>query len=188
MKLNKLLVALSLAFASVAQADEARGFITLEGEIENIHGTGNDVESFNLIPGVKSGNFTYDLKVQAQSKDDHKTSANIEPRIKYEQKIGMTDFSVWGRLGLGEKITSDGNFGYYTIEPGISYNIIKGGKLFVSDRYRDAFADGKNYQTNTIYVGASKNLTDVDTLGLKLYRKYENTESNGVELAYTRWF
>ena len=146
--------------------------------------------SFNLIPGVKLGDYTLDLKTQVQSKEGGKreNSANIEPRIKYEQKIGMTDFSVWGRLGLGEKITSDGNFGYYTIEPGISYNVIKGGKLFVSDRYRDAFADGKNYQTNTIYAGGTYDVTSFDTVGMKFYRKYDDTESNGVEVAYTRWF
>jgi hypothetical protein len=185
MKYSALFLAL---FATLSQAGETRGFITLEGERENIHGTGNDVDSFNLIPGIKSGDFTYDLKVQAQSKDDNKTSANIEPRIKYDHKIGMTDFTVWGRLGLGEKITSDGNFGYYTIEPGISYNVIKGGKLFVSDRYRDSFSDGKGYTTNTVYVGGSYDVNSFDTISAKFYRKYQDTESNGIEVAYTRWF
>ena len=175
-------------FATLSQAAETIGFITLEGERENIHGTPNDVGSFNLIPGVKSGAFTYDLKVQAQSRDDNKTYANIEPRIKYDYKIGMTDFTAWGRLGLGERITNDGNFGYYTVEPGLSYNVIKGGKLFVSNRYRDSFSDGKAYQTNTVYFGGSYDVNSFDTLGLKLYRKYNDTESNGVEFAYTRWF
>lgn len=182
------LLALAM-FASFGAQAADRGFITLEGEVENIHGTGNDAELFTLIPGVKMDNgVTIDLKTQVSSKDDHKTSANIEPRIKYEQKIGMTDFSVWGRLGLGEKITSDGNFGYYTVEPGISYNVIKGGKLFVSDRYRDSFSDGKAYQTNTVYLGGAYDVTNFDTVTAKLYRKYNDTESNGVEVSYTRWF
>ena len=76
----------------------------------------------------------------------------------------------------------------YTIEPGISYSVIKGGKLFVSDRYRDAFSEGKGYQTNTIYAGATYDVTDFDTVTAKLYRKYNDTESNGIEVAYTRWF
>lgn len=189
MNLKKLTLAVSLAFVSVASAAD-RGFVTLEGEYENIHGTSNDVRSLNLIPGIKlDSGFTIDLKTQIQDKKESKASSgNIEPRIRYDYKIGMTDFTVWSRLGLGEKITNDGNFGYYTVEPGLTYNLAKDTKLFVSDRYRNSFADNKNYQTNTIYVGASKNLTDVDTLGLKLYRKYEDTTSNGVEVGYTRWF
>ena len=181
------LLALAL-FASFAQA-ENRGFITLEGELENKHGTSNDVNSFNLIPGVKLGDYTVDLKTQVQSTDNTRSnSANIEPRIKYNYKIGMTDLSVWGRLGLGEKIQTGGNFGYYTVEPGISYAVLPNAKLFVSDRYRDSFSDGKNYQTNTVYLGGTYDVNSFDTVGLKLYRKYNDTESNGVEFAYTRWF
>jgi hypothetical protein len=82
----------------------------------------------------------------------------------------------------------DSNFGYYTIEPGLTYSATKDIKLTVSDRYRDAFADGKAYQTNTIYGGVTYDVNSFDTVGLKLYRKYEDTESNGVEVAYTRWF
>jgi hypothetical protein len=186
--MKKLVLAVSLALASAGAVAESRGFITLEGESQNIHGTGVDVRSFNLIPGVKSGNLTYDLKVQAQSKDDHATSANIEPRVKYDYKIGMTDFTAWGRVGLGEKITQSGNYGYYTVEPGLSYAVLPGAKLSISNRYRDSFSDGKNYQTNTLYVGGTYDVNSFDTVGLKLYRSYNDAESNGVEFAYTRWF
>ena len=188
--MKKLALAVTLAFASLTALADSRGFITLEGEVENKHNTDNDITSFNLIPGVKlNDNYTVDLKVQAQSTDNTKaTSANIEPRLKYSQKIGMTDFTVWGRVSLGEKIQSTGNFGYYAIEPGITYNVIKDVKLTVSDRFRDSFADNKGYQTNTIYGGVTYDVNSFDQVGLKLYRKYEDTESNGVEVAYTRWF
>jgi hypothetical protein len=93
-----------------------------------------------------------------------------------------------GRVGLGEKIQTGGNFGYYTIEPGITYNVYKDVKLSLSDRYRDAFQDNKKYQTNTIYAGATYDVNSFDTVGVKMYRKYGDTESNGVEVTYTRWF
>ena len=182
------LLALAL-FASFGAHAENRGFITLEGELENKHNTSNDVNSFNLIPGVKLGDYTVDLKTQVQSTDNTRTnSANIEPRIKYNYKIGMTDFSAWGRLGLGEKVQTGGNFGYYTTEAGLTYAATKDLKLSLSDRYRDAFQSDKAYQTNTIYAGATYDVNSFDTVGLKLYRKYGDTESNGVEFAYTRWF
>jgi len=187
--MKKLTLAVLMALASAGALAETRGFITLEGESENKHATSNDVGSFNLIPGVKLGDYTIDLKTQVQSTDNTRSnSANIEPRIKYNYKIGMTDFTAWGRLGIGEKIQTGGNFGYYTIEPGLTYSATKDIKLTVSDRYRDAFADGKAYQTNTIYGGVTYDVNSFDTVGLKLYRKYEDTESNGVEVAYTRWF
>ena len=189
MNLKKLTLAISLAFATFAVQAENRGLITLEGELENKHGTSNDVNSFNLIPGVKLGDYVVDVKTQVQSTDNTRTtSANIEPRIKYNYKVGMTDLTVWGRLGLGEKIQDGGNFGYYTIEPGVSYSLTKDIKLSVSDRYRDAFADNHAYRTNTIYAGTTYDVNSFDTLGLKLYRKYGDTESNGVEFNYTRWF
>ena len=182
------LLALAL-FASFGVHAENRGFITLEGELENKHNTSNDVNSFNLIPGVKLGDYTVDLKTQVQSTDNTRSnSANIEPRIKYNYKIGMTDFSAWGRLGLGEKVQTGGNFGYYTTEAGLTYSATKDLKLSLSDRYRDAFQSDKSYQTNTIYAGATYDVNSFDTVGLKLYRKYGDTESNGVEFAYTRWF
>lgn len=188
--MKKITLAVLMALVSTGALAENRAFITFEGESENIHSSNKDITAFTLIPGVKLDNgYTLDLKTQVSTKDGDRTnSANIEPRIKYDYKIGMTDFTVWGRLGLGEKIQDGGNFGYYTIEPGITYNVIKDLKLSLSDRYRDSFAEGKKYQTNTLYAGASYNVTDVDTLTGKLYRKYEDTESNGVEFSYTRWF
>ena len=58
----------------------------------------------------------------------------------------------------------------------------------VADSKTGGFADGKAYQTNTVYVGGAYKATDVDSLGLKVYEKYENTHSTGVELGYTRSF
>jgi len=187
--MKKSLIVLAL-MSSYAVAGENKAFIGITGEYENIHGSTNDSRAFHLTPGVKLNNgFTIDLKTQMSSKEnDHVTSSLIEPRVKYDYKIGMTDFTVWGRLGLGERFESTGNFGYYTVEPGVTYSLTRDIKLFVSDRYRDSISNGKNYQTNTIFVGANKNLTDDDVLGLKLYRKYNDTESNGVELEYTHWF
>jgi hypothetical protein len=94
--MKKLCFAVSLALVSISAHADNRGFITLEGEYENKHNTSNDVNGLNIIPGVKLGDYTIDLKTQVQSTDNTRSNAaNIEPRIKYSQKIGMTDFTVW---------------------------------------------------------------------------------------------
>ena len=63
-----------------------------------------------------------------------------------------------------------------------------GVSTWLSDKYKDAFSDGKAAQTNQVYVGGSYKATDVDTIGLKAYQKFEDTHSTGIELGYTRSF
>ena len=191
--MKKLIVAVALAVASMQAS--AGAFITLEGEYENSNNkTNNATTALNIIPGYKitDGDFkgvTIDLKNQLADKiDQHSTSSQIEPRIKYEMPIGMSSLTAWGRLGVGEKITNGANYGFYTIEPGITYKVTDKISLSVSDKYKDAFSSGKAAQTNQVYVGGSYKATDVDTIGLKAYQKFEDTHSTGVELGYTRSF
>ena len=193
--MKKSLIATLLAGMFVSTAAFAGAQITFEGEYEHVTNASNkDVTGLNIIPAYKIEDgalkgTTFDLKAQLQDKvDSHTPGQNIEPRVKYEMPVGMTGLTAWGRLGLGEKITSGDNFGYYTVEPGLTYSVTKEIKLSVSDRYRDAFASGKAYQTNTVYAGGAYSLTDKDTLGLKVYEKYEDTHSTGVEFGYTRSF
>jgi hypothetical protein len=193
--MKKSLIATLLAGMFVSTAAFAGAQITFEGEYEHVtNKTNADVTGLNIIPAYKFDEgflkgVTLDLKAQLQDKvDSHTPGQNIEPRVKYELPIGITGLTAWGRVGLGEKITNGDNFGYYTIEPGLTYGVTDKIKLSVSDRYRDAFASGKAYQTNTVYVGGAYKATDVDTIGLKVYEKYEDTHSTGVELGYTRSF
>jgi hypothetical protein len=190
--MKKLIVAVALAVASMQAS--AGAFITLEGEYENSNNkTNNATTALNIIPGYKITDgalkgVTIDLKNQIADKiDQHSVSSQIEPRIKYEQEVypGLT---AWGRLGIGEKITNGANYGFYTIEPGITYKVTDKVSLSLSDKYKDAFSDGKAAQTNQVYVGGSYKATDVDTIGLKAYQKFEDTHSTGVELGYTRSF
>jgi hypothetical protein len=187
---NILLAALLAFSASAFAAGDYKAFITVEGTNENIHGTSNDINGFNLIPGVKFTNgVTVDLKTQLQRTENVKTNdEGIEARVRYDYALGATGLTAWGRLGIGERVVTGDTFGYYTVEPGVTYEINKQSTVFVSDRYRDAFANGKVFKTNTVYVGTGYSVTDVDVVSAKLYRKYEDVTSNGVELSYTRLF
>ena len=196
--MKKSLIATLLAGMFVSTAAFAGAQITFEGEYEHVtNATNKDVTGLNIIPAYKFtdgalAGVTIDLKAQLQDKvDTHTPGENIEPRIRYDYDLsqyGVKGLSVWGRLGLGEKISSGDNFGYYTVEPGVAYSVNDKIKLSLSDRYRDSFADGKAYKTNTVYVGGAYKATDVDTIGLKVYEKYQDTHSTGVELGYTRSF
>lgn len=186
--MKKTLLATLLALSAITAQAADKGFVTLEYEHEGIHGSNTNVNSFNILPGVKLDNgFTIDLKTQIQTKTgEQTTSANLEPRVRYDYDLGPV--SVWGRLGVGEKFADADHFAYYTVEPGVTLRLTSAASVFVSDRYRDSFSDGKGYQTNTVYVGGSYAVTNADTVAVKAYRKYQDTESNGLEVAYTRWF
>ncbi|CAB4133082.1 hypothetical protein UFOVP250_35 [uncultured Caudovirales phage] len=185
MKRSILLTAL-LAISLNASAD-VKPFVTLEVDHEGVH-SGNDNNSLNVIPGIKLDNITVDVKGQVSRQDETKNiSTAFEPRIKYDLPVGY-GLTAWARVGLGEKLNSGDAFGYYTIEPGVTYQYSKEVTLSISDKYRDSFATGKDYQTNTVYAGGSYTLGATDTIAAKLYRKYNDTESTGVEVAYTHWF
>lgn len=191
--MSKFLLAVLLAVSFGVQAADEAGFVTINPEYENVHGTGNDNQILNIITGVKLENsVTVDLKTAVSNTDNTKAvSAVVETRARYDYSLdqyGLKNFTVWGRLGLGEKLTSSGDFGYYTVEPGVSYSINPKLNVTVSDRFRDSFENNKGYETNTVYLATSYHVSTKDTVGGDMYRKYGDVESTGIELAYTRWF
>jgi hypothetical protein len=185
-----ILTALLASVFGVAHADDA--FLTIQGEYQDVHG-GNDSRNLNIIPGYKwtqgvLQGVTVDVKAQIEDQDNTtKVSSNFEPRIKYEYVLG-SGLKVWGRVSIGEKLATNNNFAYYRIEPGVTYSVNPRLDVFVSDRFSDAFASGKGYETNTPYVGATYKVSTKDSVTADIYRSYVNTESTGLELAYTRWF
>jgi hypothetical protein len=225
MKRSILLAVLLALGVSTAQATDNQAFLTFEVDHESVH-SGSDQNGLNFIPGVKlTGssneylkNVTIDLKTQIQRQDDtNNVSALIEPRVRYDKSLdglningfSLDGLTVWGRVGLGEKLATksatayvtgdDDNvvthvvnhneaYAYYTIEPGVTYKVNDKTSVTLSDRYRDAFASGKAYQTNTIYLGGDYKVDAADTVSARLYRKYEDGPSNGFEVSYTRWF
>jgi hypothetical protein len=98
------------------------------------------------------------------------------------------------RLGVGQVFNgtnSSGNtvdFGYYTVEPKASYAITDKLSALASWRYRDAFADSNNYQTRTWKAGFGFAATKKDEVEVKYFEKRGDSNTNGVELAYTRSF
>jgi len=196
--MKQTLLATLLAGLFVSTTAFAGAQITFEGEYENVtNATNRDVTGFNIIPAYKFtdgalAGVTVDLKAQIQDVvDSHTSGGNVEPRVRYDydlSRYGVKGLSVWGRVGLGERVSSGANFGYYTVESGVAYTVNDKVKLSLSDRYRDAFGSDHAYQTNTVRAGGSYALTKVDSLGVTVYEKYQDTQSTGVEVSYTRSF
>jgi opacity protein-like surface antigen len=146
-----------LAFSTVALAESS--YIKLEGVHYNYTSSPNDQAGINLQIGTEVGNgFKADVKQEFRHEDNTgKTSNRFEGGLTYEAKV-YDKVGVSLRGAVGEKYTGSVNYGYYLVEPGISYALTDALKLKASYRYRDTFNDAQADRTNTYKVGADYDL------------------------------
>jgi opacity protein-like surface antigen len=146
-----------LAFSTVALAESS--YIKLEGVHYNYTNKPNDKNGFNLQVGTEIGNgIKLDVKNEFRVEENaHKSSNRLEAGATYEARV-YDKIGVSLRGSIGEKYADDTNYGYYTIEPGVSYALTDALKLKASYRLRDAFSDSHADRTNTYKVGADYDL------------------------------
>ena len=157
--MKKLALAVTLALATtVAVAEDS--YIKLEGVHYNYTNAPNDQAGINLQVGTAIGNgFKADVKQEFRHEDTTgKTANRFEGGLTYEAKVA-DKIGVSLRGALGEKYASNSNYGYYLVEPGVSYALTDALKLKASYRYRDAINDSVADRTNTYKVGADYDLT-----------------------------
>jgi hypothetical protein len=92
-----------------------------------------------------------DVKTEYQDISDTDASVNqLEGGATYLYNLN-SDWSVGGRLGLGNNWVSDvtkSNFQYYSVQPEVKYYPSKDASLGLGYRFRDSFETGDNYQTS----------------------------------------
>ena len=88
---------------------------------------------------------------------------------------------------LGERVKSDTNFSYYAIDAGIVVPISVF-EVDLSYRYRNAFEEANNFETNRYGVEGKYKFTKNDSIGLRYSQSYGDSESNAWRLQYTRSF
>jgi opacity protein-like surface antigen len=169
-----------LAFSTVALAESS--YIKLEGVHYNYTNQPNDKNGFNLQVGTEIGNgIKLDVKNEFRvTENSHKSSNRLEFGGTYEAKV-WDKLSASVRGSIGEKYADDTNYGYYAVEPGLSYAINDGLKLKASYRYRDAFSDGHADRSNTYKVGADYDLNKTAYLTGSLGRTTGDTEYTSIQ-------
>jgi hypothetical protein len=136
----------------------------------------------------------------AGSKDDGQVAGNnnalenqVEARVQKLWEV-LPSLKAGARVSVGEMVNGSNtagktvDFAYYTIEPKASYALTKDLSLAAAWRYRNALTDTVNYQTRTWKIGADYALTKKDEIGTRYLVKRGDSNSNGVELIYSRSF
>ena len=182
-----LLVASGTAFAG--------GGVGYEFERERGNNSPHTFENtFSVAPYYK---FENGVKADIQfgwSRDDGQVNGNnnpsensVEARVQKMWEV-FPNVKLGARTSIGELFSSAKDFSYYTIEPKASYALTNDFSLQAAYRYRNAFNTSNNYQTRTTKLGFDYAVTKNDEVGVRYLMKRGDSDTNGVEVAYTRSF
>ena len=196
--MKKILAILALAISGTAFAGAGVNF---EFERERGNNAPNTFEnSFKVAPYYKFDNgVKADLQFGASREDGGSNGNNnplensVEARVQKLWNV-YGGLSLGGRVSLGEKFNGTNKAGqvvdysYYTIEPKAEYMVTDRWSLLTSMRYRNSFSDSVAYQTRTWKFGTGYDLTKNDLVEVKYFMKRGDSDTNGVEVGYTRRF
>jgi opacity protein-like surface antigen len=169
-----------LAFSTVASAESS--YIKLEGVHYNYTSQPNDKNGFNLQVGTEIGHgIKLDVKNEFRVEETAQKSSNrLEAGATYEAKV-YDKIGVSLRGSIGEKYADSTNYGYYAVEPGVSYALTDALKLKASYRYRDAFSNSNTDRTNTYKIGADYDLNKTAYLTGSLGRTTGDSEYTSIQ-------
>lgn len=110
-------------------------------------------------------------------------TTRLETGATYQ--FGLTqDVVLYTRGALGYKLTDQEDSTYYSVEPGVRYQVTPALNLRAGYRYRTAFSNSIFDKTNTVRFGAEYTLSKTQSLTAGVDRFYGDTETLGVNLGY----
>jgi opacity protein-like surface antigen len=160
-------------------------------ELQNQQGDRGARDSQNYALSVKESvgkNFAVDLGFTAFQQDTTNALSNrIEAGVTGTRPFGKV--SLYTRAAVGEKFTNGADFGYYSVEPGVIYNINDKLSAKVGYRFRNGFGDNGNLDTtHTARAGVSYAVTKVDSIGVRYDQVRGDAFNHSFNFAYTRSF
>ena len=186
--MKKLFAILALTMAGTAFAGSAG--VGFEFERERSNNSPNTFENtVSVAPYYKFDNgVKADIKFYGSREDGSKTLENkVEARIQKMWTV-FPNAKLGARVSVGELFSSTKDFSYYTFEPKASYDLTSALSLQAAYRYRNAFDTANDYQTRTTKLGFDYAVTKKDEVGVRYLMKRGDSDTNGVEFAYTRSF
>jgi hypothetical protein len=152
-------------------------------------GTANSQEGKLTVKEEINKNFAGDVAFSQNWKDNNGgLSSRMETGLTGTYPVA--GIGLYTRAAIGEKFTNTSNFGYYSVEPGVTAPIGSTGVTArVGYRFRNAFDPSANADTTRTWrAGLSYDLTKKDTIGVRYDRTRGDTNANGIAVNYTRGF
>jgi hypothetical protein len=184
-----LLAILAMAVSSGVFAASA----TLEyQDINGVQNTPNDQRNINLtVKESINKSFTGDVQLS----NTYNNTATSDAASSFRAEGGLTgsvpliaNVSGYTRVAVGQKFTTTTNFGYYSVEPGVTLPIGAGFSAKVGYRFRNAFDTANNDTTRTWRAGLGYDINKNNAIGVGYDQVRGDSNQNVIKVSYTRGF
>jgi hypothetical protein len=163
--------------------------VTVEGQFQQGHRGARDSDNYALsVKESINKTFAADLGFTAYQQDGTKALSNrLEAGVTGTVPVGPVN--LYTRAAVGEKFSNGSDFGYYSVEPGVTYTMFDKLTARVGYRFRNGFGTNGNLDTtHTARAGVSYAVTKKDTVGVRYDQVRGDSFNHSVNFAYTRSF
>jgi hypothetical protein len=163
--------------------------ITLEDQIQKGDRGARDSSNYQLTVKESFGKmFAGDLGFTAYQQAGTKAlSDRVEVGVTGSLPVGP--IGVYTRVATGEKFTNGANFGYYSVEPGVTYTMFDKLTAKVGYRFRNGFGNNGDLDTtHTARAGVSYAITKRDSIGVRYDLVRGDSFNHSYNVAYTHSF
>lgn len=187
--MKKVILAILLTIAVTAQAEDNRNAVHIQYAFRDTVADSADK------PNRQGVNFTFSRKVLDQLTWDINNqfrsengsagheSNRLETGLAYQAPLAQ-DIVFYTRTAVGYKFTDNLDNTYYSIEPGVKFQLTSPLNVRVGYRYRDSFNDKISDQTNTVRLGSEYALDKTQTLTFGVDRAWGDSEFVGYHAGY----
>ena len=180
-----------LSFGTVALAEDGKNFAHIQYTFRDTiadNKADTNRQGVNFTIGRKVlDNLTVDLgqqfRTESLNSDTGVNTTRLESGATYSYNL-LPAVSLYTRGGLGQKFTSNQDYTYYSVEPGIKYALTDAVSVKAGYRFRDAFNDTYNEKTNTVRFGAEYAVAKDQAVTLGVDRSYGASEFVGYNAGY----
>lgn len=190
--MSKFLLAVLLAVTAVsARAEDSRNFAHVQYTFrDTVAGQSGDTnrQGVNFTVGRRvTDSVTIDLGEQFRTEklnsDNGANTTRLEAGATYQ--YGLTsDVALYARGATGYKFTTNQDYAYYSVEPGVKVAVTGDLSVRAGYRFRDSYSDTYNEKTNTVRFGAEYTVAKDQTVTLGIDRSYGASEFIGYNFGY----
>jgi opacity protein-like surface antigen len=192
--MKKTLIATLIAgllFGTVAMAEDSKNFAHIQYTFRDTvsdNKADTNRQGVNFTVGRKVlDNLTIDLGEQFRTErlnnDAGVSTTRLETGATYTYGL-VKGIELYTRGGLGYKVTSNQDYTYYSVEPGVKYALTDVVSVKAGYRFRDAFSDAYNEKTNTVRFGAEYTVAKDQAITLGVDRSYGASDFIGYNAGY----